>query len=328
MPLILAGDVGGTKTILALYSFENGTLQRLSQQKYWSKDFTSLEAVLKNFLTATKIIVSTAVLGVPGPVIHNVCKTPNLPWTIDGNSIAKKFRINNVKILNDFYAFGNGVELLPSSDFLQLNTAPLNERKVRAFIGAGTGLGEAVAAWFDGYRVYPSEGGHCDFAPRTTTEIQLLQYLLKKLKHVSFERLLSGRGLTTIYRFLQGKDFHADEDMSITIVQNALDKKDPLAQQAVDLFLTIYGAEAGNLALKAKALGGIYIGGGIARAILPMYGKKIFLHSFYDKGRLSYLMKKIPVFVVMNQEIGALGAANYARKFFFSDIPAEYFSEL
>src|SRR3989344_9502223 len=166
MPLILASDVGGTKTILAIYSLENGKPQLILKEKYKSQEFKSFDELLKNFFSSTKLIVSNAVFGVPGPVLHKVCKTPNLPWVIDSHKLAKKFHFDKVKLVNDFYAFGIGIELIPDNDVINLNSAKQIEKKVRAFIGAGTGLGEAIAVWWDGYHVYSSEGGHCDFAPR------------------------------------------------------------------------------------------------------------------------------------------------------------------
>lgn len=319
MPLILASDVGGTKTILAIYCLEDGKLQPVLTERYKSKEFKTFDDLLKNFFKTTKIITSNAVFGVPGPVLGNFCRTPNLPWVLDSNKLAKKFHFNKVKLVNDFYAFGNGVELLPEKDILQLNTAKPIEKKVRAFIGAGTGLGESIAMWWDGYHIYSSEGGHSDFAPRNDFEIELFNALRKKLSHVSVERVLSGRGLTVIYRFLNGQDIQLEEDLSIKIVTDAIKNKEETATKAVDAFVSIYGAEAGNLALRAKAISGVYVGGGIARTLFPDAKKKIFLQSFYDKGRLSYLMKKIPVSIVMNAEVGVLGAANYARKFFFNE---------
>lgn len=318
MPLILAGDVGGTKTILAVYSLENGKLQLLLKEKYKSKEFKTFDDLLKNFLKTIKIIVSNAVLGVPGPVLHKLCKTPNLPWVLDSDKLAKKFHFSKIKLVNDFYAFGTGIELLPNSDFVQLNHSKPIEKKVRAFIGAGTGLGEAIAVWWDGYHVYSSEGGHSDFAPRNEIEVGLLNELRKKFSHVSVERLLSGRGLTTIYQFLKEENIDSEEDSSLKIVEKAV-SGDEIAVKAVDVFLSIYGAEAGNMALRAKAISGVYVGGGIARTLLTTNNKKIFLDAFYDKGRLSYLMKRIPVYLVMNAEVGVFGAANYARKFFFNN---------
>lgn len=319
MPLILASDVGGTKTILAVYDLKEGKLQLLLKEKYKSKDYKSFEELLTNFFKATKIIVSTAVFGVPGPVLNDTCKTSNLPWFINGNKLAQKFHIERVKLVNDFYAFGSGIELLPNKDFFQLNTAKPYEKKTRAFIGAGTGLGEAYAVWIDGYHVYSSEGAHTDFAPRNDIEVALLHFLSKKFGHVSIERLLSGKGLTNIYRFLRGEEINENDDLSIKIVQNAIDRKDAVCKHAVDIFVSIYGAEAGNLALRTKAISGVYVGGGIARTLLPKKSKP-FLNAFCDKGRLSYLTKQIPVFVVMNPEVGVLGAANCARKFFFNDM--------
>ncbi|MBI4141277.1 glucokinase [Candidatus Woesearchaeota archaeon] len=318
MPLILASDVGGTKTILAVYNLKDGKLQLLTKEKYKSKAYKSFEELLTNFFTTTKIIVSTAVFGVPGPVLNNTCKAANLPWFIDAKKLEQKFHFQRVKLANDFYAFGSGVELLPPKDFTKLNNATPCEKKTRAFIGAGTGLGEAYAVWMDGYHVYSSEGAHADFAPRNDMEIALLQFLAKKFGHVSIERLLSGKGLTNIYRFLRGEEINENDDLSIKIVQHALNNKDAVCKHAVDIFTSIYGAEAGNLALRTKAIGGIYIGGGIARTLLPK-NKKLFLNAFHDKGRLSYLTKQIPVYIVMNPETGILGAANYARKYFFSD---------
>ena len=312
MSLILASDVGGTKTILALYNFDDGRLQLVFKERYVSRAFKSFDELLKNFFLVNKIFVSNAVFGVPGPVLNNSCRTPNLPWVMDGDKLARRFHFDRVKLVNDFYAFGSGVELLPKSDFAKLNNARPIEKK-------GTGLGETVAVWNDGYHVYSSEGGHCDFAPRNDLEISLLKVFMAKFGHVSVERLLSGRGLSAIYRFLNGNDVVSDEDLSLKIVDDALHKRDSVAVKAVDVFVSIYGAEAGNLVLKTKAISGLYVGGGIARALLTGKYNKIFLKSFYDKGRLSYLMKKIPVLVVLNSETGVLGAANYARKFFFND---------
>lgn len=345
--MILAGDIGGTKTILALYDWTAERTEPLRLESFHSADYKSLEEVLIEFLTPPKpptpldelgmteeeaeedlpseepVKLSAACFGVAGPVIDNHSRTTNLPWVVDGSAIAKQFDIPRVQLLNDLEATAYGILWLRPDELEVLNPgSPPRKRQALALIAAGTGLGEGILFW-DGksYRPMPSEGGHADFAPNNDYEIDLLRYLRTQYLHVSYERLLSGPGLHAIYEFI--RDTKSNEptwlaekikagNPAAEIAAAGLQGQAEIAAQALDLFASIYGAEAGNLALKALSLDGVYVAGGIAPKIITKLKDGTFLKAFTNKGRYKRLLSTIPIKVVMNQEAGLLGAASVA----------------
>lgn len=315
--LILAGDIGGTKTILMLTTCEEKPSIR-AEQTFLSQNYASLEDVVEEFLKGREEPIEAACFGVAGPVIDGKCKASNLPWVVDATTLGKHFNIPNVTLLNDLEATACGIFVLKEEDFHILNVGEPQERGNAALIAAGTGLGEAIM-FFDGkqIRVSASEGGHVDFAPRNPVEIEVLQYLLQRFKRVSYERVLSGPGLLNIYHFFRDKngtkepewlaERMAQRDPSAVITEVALAGEDELCVNALDLFVSVYGAEAGNLALKAIATHGVYVGGGIAPKIFEKLCDGAFMEAFCNKGRLSSLMAKIPVRVILNEQTALLG---------------------
>jgi glucokinase len=324
METILAGDIGGTKTRLALFLWKKGHLHLDREKIYPSKKYSGLEPILQDFLNRGEE-VDIACLGVAAPITGNLIKLTNLPWTIHIPSLQKRFPLKRVEVINDLLANAYGIFLLNKKDFKILN--PGRRRKGNeALLSAGTGLGEAILFW-DGVRHIPSpsEGGHVEFGPRNRLEIELLQYLSKRYGHVSYERLLSGTGLFHIYQFLKASKRFGQEprwlremieqgDPPLIISELARLKKNRLCERALDLFVSIYGAAAGNLALHVMALGGIYLGGGIAPKIFWKLKDGTFMKAFKDKGRYSELMAQIPVKVIMNERTALLGAAFRARE--------------
>ncbi|MBI3597771.1 MAG: glucokinase [Nitrospirae bacterium] len=321
--MILAGDIGGTKTHLALFRKMNGGLARVRGKIFPSREYAGLEAVIRKFLPTRKTAIDCACFGVAGPVLDGRCETTNLPWTIDAEPIAKTFGIPGVFLLNDLEATAYGSLFLTDEDFHTLNPGRPQPHGNRAVIAAGTGLGEAVLFWDGGgYRASASEGGHTDFGPRGPIEIQLLEYLLKRFPHVSYERIVSGPGLLNIYQFMKdtgrveepewlpGK--MAVEDPAAVITEAALAGWSEICVKTVDLFVSIYGAEAGNLALKSLATGGVSLGGGIAPRIITKLLDGQFMKAFADKGRYASLLSPIPVRIILNETVGLLGAAWYA----------------
>ena len=327
--MILAGDVGGTKTHLALFAFEGEALRLLAEATYTSKTYSGLEEVVQKFLRAQEKEVSREPIigtcfGVAGPVVGEVSKTPNLPWIVSTQVLGETTGVEKVKLINDLEANGYGIPLLAGDELvtLQEGGSALPDSH-GALISAGTGLGEAFL-YREGETFKPvaSEGGHADFAPRDDLEIELLRYLLDRFPHVSYERVVSGPGLFNIYSFL--RDYgHGEEPTwlaerlkqghpSRTISQAALANEDELCAKALNLFVSIYGAEAGNLALKVKALGGVYVGGGIAPKILDKLRDGVFMKAFGDKGRLAPLLKAVPVRVILNPKTALYGAARRA----------------
>jgi len=322
--MILAGDVGGTKTLVALYDDSPGRLSPVREESYQSGDFTSLEDVLHRFLrTGTGASLRAACFAVAGPVIDGRCKTTNLPWELDERQLGAALR-TRVRLLNDLEGAAYGLSTI-GRDELEVLQAGARREGSMVLIAAGTGLGEAILVRSgDAYHVIASEGGHADFASRTDVEAALLAYLRREHAHVSYERLLSGPGLLNIYRFLRDSG-HAPEpewlrarlatgDPSAIISEMALSGEDPLCTKTLELFVSIYGAEAGNLALKALALGGVFVGGGIAPKILPKLRDGSFIDAFNDKGRMAGLMRSLDVSVVLNPRVALLGAATVAGK--------------
>jgi glucokinase len=330
--MILAGDVGGTKVHLALYSFDSGKLKALREQKFPAHGFANLDDVVKRFLGAegdrpaeNKDEIAAACFGCPGPVRDGHLKLTNLPWTLDARDLQASLGIQHIFLINDLEANGYGIpELAPKSIFT-LHSADGAAVGHRGLVSAGTGLGEALLIW-DGklHRPIPSEGGHCDFAARNDREIALLQYLRRTLNgRVSFERVVSGLGIKNIYSYLRDveklyepqwlKDRLAAEDPNAVIGACAEDGSSSICFETMKMFAAAYGAEAGNVALKVLAMGGLYLGGGIAPKILKTLQNGAFVQAFLDKGRLSPLLQSIPVRVILDDTCALLGAAAYAE---------------
>ncbi len=327
--MILAGDIGGTKTHLALFKREGQRLSIVSDEKFVSRDHPGLEHVIEKFLASRRqllqgVTFTSAAFGIAGPVIGDICKTPNLPWVIDAKVIRATIGAERVKLLNDLEANGYGIPMLADDQFADLNPRGVADPAGHAvLVSAGTGLGEAFL-FNNGKDLIPvaSEGGHADFAPRNDLEIELLRYLRKKWHHVSYERILSGPGLFNVYCFFRdtGKGEEpawlseriAKGDPAAAVSQAALKRESDLAVMAMDLFLALYGAEAGNMALKTKALGGVFIGGGIAPRIIERMKDGIFMKNFLDKGRLTSMIETMPVRVILNAQTALLGAGRCA----------------
>ncbi len=321
--MILAGDIGGTHTRLAIFDYRKSQTKPVSMRVYPSRDYDSLDAIVRVFMSEQKISVNAACFGVAGPVKHGRSETSNLAWVVDSRQLASELSLESVELLNDLEASAYGIALVEPKDFVVLNEGITDEGGMAALISAGTGLGEAGLRWEGGYyKPFPSEGGHADFAPRNKLETELLLYLLKEYDHVSYERVLSGPGLYNIYKFLRDSgrgdeplwlsERIAHDDPSSVIAQAALERSSELCVQSLDLFVSIYGAEAGNLALKFLATGGVFVGGGIAPKIIDKLRDSTFMEAFKAKGRLRALLEAVPVRVILNDQTALLGAARYA----------------
>jgi glucokinase len=321
--MILAGDVGGTKVNLALFDFADGNLKHARDKQYPAKEYSGLEEIVKEFIVAEK--VTAACFGVPGPVRDGRLRLTNLPWTLDSRELAADLKIDFVFLINDLQANGYGIAELGADQVYTLSEGDPRQLGNRALISAGTGLGESFMIW-DGrdYVPYPSEGGHADFAPRNEDEIDLLRFLKQKYNgRISFERVVSGQGLTNCYEFLRevrGMEEPASlaarmtaEDPNAVITEMALAAKSEICEKAMDMFVSAYGAEAGNLALKVLSVGGLYVGGGIAPRILEKLKDGTFMKAFADKGRMSQLLVNMPVRVILESKTALMGAAAYAE---------------
>jgi len=328
--MILAGDVGGTKVHLALYNFSGGRLAPVLDQKFPAHEFPTLDAVVKAFLgsnTGPKEEIVAACFGCPGPVRDGRLKLTNLPWTLDARDLRASLDIEHIFLINDLEANGYGIPELAPESICTLQEGDPSSVGHRGLIAAGTGLGEALLIWdFKTQRhlPLPSEGGHSDFAARDDQEVALLQYLRGTLKgRVSFERVVSGLGIQNVYAFLRDdrkmeeptwlRDRLAKEDPNAVIGQCAEDGSSPICAEAMRIFVAAYGAETGNIALKVLAMGGMYIGGGIAPKILKTMQNGVFLQAFLDKGRMSPLLHSVPVRIILDDTCALLGAAAYAE---------------
>jgi glucokinase len=322
--MILAGDVGGTKVDLALYDFSDGKLKYTRDERYAAKEFHGLEEIVKLFLGAEK--VTSACFGVPGPVRNGRLRLTNLPWTLDSRELATGLGIQHVFLINDLEANGYGIAELTAEQFYTLSEGDASQIGNRALIAAGTGLGEGFLAWNGRMHVpYPSEGGHVDYAPRNEDEIELLRFLKQRYNgRISFERVVSGMGMTGIYEFLRevkgleepvwlAEKITEAHDPNSVITEMGLAAKSELCAKTLDMFASAYGAEAGNLALKVLSVGGLYVGGGIAPRILEKLKDGTFLKAFTDKGRLSQLLINMPVRVILESRAALMGAAAYAE---------------
>jgi glucokinase len=321
--MLLGGDIGGTKTNLGIYSAEKGPREPMAEATFPSQKYPSLETLVGEFLSQVTLKVDSASFGVAGPVVKGQAKITNLPWVIEEAQLRKSLNLTWVRLLNDLEAIAYGVPLLEPGDLHTLNEGAPIPRGTLAVIAPGTGLGEAFLTW-DGmrYRAYPSEGGHADFGPNSPLEIDLLRYLHEKMGHVSYERICSGQGLPNVYAYLKETGY-ADEpvwlagqlnsadDPTPVIVSAALDTEKPceLCRATLGVFVSALGAEAGNLALKVMATGGVYLGGGIPPRMVPALEKGRFMESFTRKGRFSELVSRIPVHVILNPKIALIGAA-------------------
>ncbi len=324
--MILAGDIGGTKTNLALFEAKKGKLQVVVQKQFASQTFATFSEVIEAFKKECVLTtIDAACFGIAGPIIGGDCETTNLPWKISTLLLHDFLGIKKVRLLNDLEATAYGMLYVPQEEFVDLNPSAQTLRGNRAVIAAGTGLGEGIL-YDDGARYHPigSEGGHSDFAPLTPQQDALLLWLrMRYPEHVSYERILSGPGISTLYAFLLERGFAPQppsmlhlkegEDRSAIISQCALNDSDPLCVETLSLFAQIYGAEAGNLALKSMSLGGVYIGGGIAPKILPMLRESHFMDAFVSKGRFEKMLRKMPVRVCLNPQTALLGAAYFAH---------------
>jgi glucokinase len=322
--MLIAGDIGGTKTDLAIYSSESGPHAPLAETEVHSADYPSLQAMVEEFLAQVNMPVDVASFDVAGPVIDGHVKTTNLPWVMDEDTLAKDLKLKSVHLMNDLEAVARAVPVLRSLDLITLNEGVPVLRGPIAVIAPGTGLGESFLTW-DGsqYQAHSSEGGHADFAPTEERQIRLLEYLLKRFDHVGVERVCSGIGVPNIYEYLRDGEGIAErpdvaqlltsaEDRTKTILNAAVDRDDPseLCRATVDLLVSILASEAGNLVLKVFATGGIYLAGGIAVHVSGALQEPRFMQTFTKKGRFKNFMERIPIHVITTRA-ALIGAAAY-----------------
>lgn len=331
--IVFSGDIGGTSTRMQLTEFKDNKLFIQHTAHYHNNDFPNFASIIDTFFSSNQIdqtVIQGACFAVAGPIVKGCVKFTNLPWTINENDIKAKLNLTAVALINDFEGIGYGIETLTENDLEVIQPGKPRPKSIKAFIGAGTGLGVGFMTFHnDSYSVYPTEGGHMDFAPTTENQIKLLQYLLKKYHRISYERVLSGQGLINIYKFVRdNKKFGEEEnpqlrfllesdkniDVAATIAEFAIGLKDIAAQRALEMFIRIYGAAAGNLALSTLPYSGLYIVGGIAPKLISQLKEGDFMTWFYDKGRMSNLLQNIPIYIVKNTDVGLQGAAVYARR--------------
>jgi glucokinase len=321
--MILAGDIGGTNARLAYFQPQNGHLRLVSERTFPSREHSELGEIVTEFLDSTGTRPEAACFGIAGPVRNGRVETSNLPWVIEQSRLAKQIHLPDTLLINDLEASAWGIGALDDGDLVPLNHVSGPAVGNQGVIAPGTGLGEAGLFW-DGSRhhVFACEGGHTDFGPQGDLQIELVRFLQARFGHVSYERILSGPGLVNVYEFLRddqgGKEsaeFAASlktGDPAAVISGAALDATQPLAEKALDLWISVYGAEAANLALKVMATGGLFLAGGITPKILARLKGPLFMQAFLAKGRLRPLVEAIPVHVVTNEKAGLLGAARCA----------------
>lgn len=358
MTLLLAGDIGGTKTILRLVeaqpqadqslrepqSHREASLESLYEVRYSSHDFPDLVPMVQKFLAAAAqelgktFAPEKACFAIAGPVVNNTSKVTNVGWTLEADRLAQALSIPKVTLINDFEAVGYGVLGLNEADLHPLQVGQRQKNAPIAVIGAGTGLGQGYLIYSGGqYQIFGSEGGHADFAPRSELEFQLSRYLLEKhnIERISAERVISGQGIVAIYQFLRDQQYAAETpevaevvrawesqvgrspktvDPAAAIATAALEDRDRLSEKTMQIFVDSYGAEAGNLALKLLPYGGLYIAGGIAAKILPLIEEGSFLQAFIHKGRMTSLLERVPIQIVLNPQVGLIGAALCASR--------------
>lgn len=324
--MLLAGDIGGTKTHLALFDLEADLHKPLAEAAFPSRRYASLEAVVTDFLRAANHPpIERAAFGVAGPVVQGRAEITNLPWLLEESALARALNVAHVHLLNDLQSIASAVPVLAPQDIHTLHPGVAVPQSPIAVIAPGTGLGEAFLIW-DGaqYRAHPSEGGHTSFAPMNDEQIEMLRFLRTRYDHISYERVCSGIGIPNIYAFYKESGRYAEppwlaqalaaaDDPTPVIVQNAVDRPHDceICVQTLQMFVSILGEESGNLALKVLATGGVYIGGGIPPRILPALSNGRFMQAFLDKGRFADLLAPVPVHVILNPKVALMGAASY-----------------
>ena len=323
--IVLAGDVGGTNARLGLVELNGQAARIATERRYVSRDYPGLSPIVRRFCEETSSRPERACIAIACPIVDGDCIAPNLPWTVNALQLAADIGIPDTAIINDFVAVGYGIALLGPADLATLQQGETTSHGTIALLGAGTGLGQGFLVWDrDHYQILPSEGGHADFAARGEVEAGLLRFLEQKFHRVSWERLLSGAGIVNIYDYLLSAGVSPEqtsvreemqrEDPAAVISRHGLNRTDCLSDRTLDLFAGILGAQAGNLALSVVAKGGVYLAGGIAPRIVQRLASGPFLAAFRDKGRLSDLLCRIPVHVIMNPSVGLLGAAAVAAR--------------
>ncbi|MBN1615209.1 MAG: glucokinase [Deltaproteobacteria bacterium] len=320
--MLLAGDIGGTKSRLAIFADRSDPRRPLAEEILTSADYPGIEALIRAFLDRTTLTADRACLAIAGPVLHNWASVTNLPWVAEAETLCRAFGFRSVRLLNDIAATARAVPLLQPREIHTLCSGEPDEQGTVAVIAPGTGLGEAFLICRGTERLeHASEGGHADFAPVNALESELLDELRKALDHVSYERLCSGPGIGRLYRFLKeqapekepswlAQRLAGTDDPAPVIVDAALQDQSALCIRTVDLFCSILGAEAGNLALKVLSTGGVFIGGGIAPKILPFLEQGAFLAAFRQKGRMGGLLLRMPVYVILSERAALIGAAS------------------
>ena len=319
----LAGDIGGTKTRLALYSTQLGTYDSLEKETFPSQDYSSLEDIVQIFMADKPYRLTGASFGIAGPIIENRAQVTNLNWVVDVDSLSKEIGNVPINLLNDLHAIASAIPYLKPHELEVLIPGEPDSQGAKGVVAPGTGLGEGFLVW-DGeqYQPYPSEGGHASFGPETPLQLELLNYMDPIFGHVSYERVCSGIGIANLYNFLRdGKgmhdpdwlqlELHEVEDPTPIIAKAALENRAEICRKTMELFVSILGSEAGNLALKVLATGGIYLGGGIPRRILPLLREDNFRGAFTDKGRFAKMLCEVPVYVITHPQAGVFGAACY-----------------
>jgi glucokinase len=320
--MILVGDIGGTKARLAAFETEGNRLLRAVEKIYPSREHNGLAEIVADFTRTEGIPAQAACFGVAGPVRGGRSQISNLPWVIDSRELAAQLRLRSVGLINDLEAFAYSLDVLESNDFVILSEGAANADGNTAIVSAGSGLGEAGLYW-DGFRHHPfaCEGGHADFAPKNEVELELLQYLMKRYDHVSFERILSGPGVENVYNFLrdtgQEKEpawlrdqLAAAPDAPALISELAITQKVPICDRTLSIFVSVFGSEAGNCALKFMSTGGLYVAG-IAAKIVSKMQESNFMEAFLNKGRMRSLLEEVPVKIVLNDDSGLIGAARF-----------------
>jgi len=322
---LLAGDIGGTKTVLALFSFEKGPTQPLFEVSYSSNSYSGLDSIIRDFFSKAAVSAATACFGVAGPVRNGRAIITKLPWQPDSKALQSAHGFSRATLINDLVATGYAIPHLSPEDLLSINDGISTSEGAIGIIAPGTGLGEAIFSWEGSqYIPVPSEGGHTDFAPLSEIEIELLNFLKRRYDHVSYDRICSGPGLSDIFDFIKtylqieepewlAEELADAEDRTPVIVNGALNEAKPcsICRKALQMFVSVLGAEAGNLALKGLTTGGMYVGGGIPPRILPFLKEETFMNSFTGKGRMSYLLDDMPVKVILNSKAALIGAASF-----------------
>jgi len=323
--MILAGDCGGTKTELALYEQENGKPVKVIFEKYLNKNFSALEDIIFSFLSDKNAKIESACIGVAGPVEEGKVISTNLLWDLDERILSENLGIGKFKLANDLEAIATAVSLIDEEDLITIYKGGSNYQANKVVIAPGTGLGVAALIEIGGYyKIVATEGGHTDFAPTNEIEIELLKYLKKEFKHVSCERVASGLGLVNIFSFLKSTWYNSlneelsarmeNEDPGSVITDEALKKNNPICVKALDIFASILGSVSGSMVLNYKATGGVYLAGGIPLKIIEKFKDGTFIESFLNKGRLSYIVEKTPVYIINDESAGTYGAALLAQR--------------